>query len=98
MGKLVEDSKLYAELSKKYDAKGNEDITLSLFNECVDIALKSTKREMQFVLFKLRCLYEDVDTGLEQVNVIAKVIKLFAGNSMKASFIITVLETALEEK
>lgn len=33
MGKLVEESKLYAELSEKYDNRTGEDITLGLFND-----------------------------------------------------------------
>ena len=97
MGKLAEESKLYAELSKKYDNSENKDINLELFDECVDIATKASKREIRFVLFKLKCLYEDNDIGIEKMDILTKVIKLFAGNSIKASFMIAVLETALEE-
>lgn len=96
MGKLTEESKLYVELSRKYEEeKGN--ISLSLFNECVDIALKSNKREIQFVLFNLRYLYGDVDTRFEQVNKMTKQIKTLAGDNLKAVFMISVLETTLNE-
>ena len=98
MGKLTEKSTLYAELSKKYKDKMEEDISLNFFNECVDIALNANKREIRFVLFELRCLYGDVDAGLENVNIATKVIKVFAGDNRKAAFIIAVLETALDEK
>ena len=98
MGKLTEKSTLYAELSKKYKDKMEEDISLNFFNECVDIALNANKREIRFVLFELRCLYGDVDAGLENVNIATKVIKVFSGDNRKAAFIIAVLETALDEK
>lgn len=97
MGKLKEESKLYAELSRKYDDRNGEGVSLEFFNECVNIAVKADIREIKFVLFNLKCLYEENDTGFEKVDVLTKIIKLLAGNNMKASFIITVLETALEE-
>ena len=98
MGKLRDDSKLYEELSNKYDERENEDIHFEFFDGCVDTALRYSKREMRFVIFKLKSLYDDVDTGLEKANLITKVVKFLAGDSFKASFIITVLEVALDEK
>lgn len=98
MGKLVEESKLYAELSEKYDNRTGEDITLELFNECVDTALTSTRREMQFVLFKLNCLYDDASLGHEKLDILNAGIKQLFGDKMKAAFMIKVLETALDEK
>ncbi len=96
MGKLREESCLYDKLCQEYERK--TDIDLELFNRCVDIAVEGDKREIKFILFKLRCLYEDIDIGSEKVNSINKLIKYIAGDTNKASFMITVLETALEEK
>ena len=98
MGKLTEESLLYSQLSKKYEDNKNKDISLAFFNDCVEAACKANTREIHFVLFKLRCLYEDIDAGIENANIISKIVKFLAGNNMKASFMITVLETALEEK
>lgn len=97
MGKLTEESELYKNLSKRYDDKISDGLSLKLFNDCVDIAKKAGKREIRYVLFNLKCLYVD-NTGLEKLDILSNIIKMFAGNSMKASFIITVLETALEEE
>lgn len=96
MGKLREESSLYDKLCQEYERK--KDIDLELFSKCVDIAVKGEKREIKFILFKLKCLYEDIDTGSEKANSINKIIKYIAGDTNKTSFVITVLETALEEK
>lgn len=96
MGKLADESELYDKLKKIYDEnKGN--LTLDVFNQCVDIACEADYREIKFILFKLKCLYDEVDTGNSDVNSITKIIKTLAGDNMKCSFIINVLETALEE-
>lgn len=104
MGKLTEESELYKNLSKKYDDEKKPDdekkhacVSLELFNDCVDIAKKASKREVRYVLFNLKCLYVD-SSGLEKLDILSNIVKMFVGNSMKASFIITVLETALEEE
>ena len=95
MSDLKDDSKLYKELSEMYDAKSNKD--LDLFNECVDIAERYSKREMKYVIFRLKAMDDDADTGLDIVNVPVKILKALVGDSYKSSFIISVLETALDE-
>lgn len=98
MGKLIEDSQLYAKLSKKYEERDDKDtVSLQFFNECVDVALEYSRREMRYVIFKLKELYDDKDTGLDTSNAMIKIATLLAGNSFKASFMISVLETALDE-
>ena len=94
MADLKKESKLYQELSEKCE---NEDYTLELFNECVEIAKRANPREIKYVLFNLKVLYEKDDTGIDKATAILKVIQAIAGNSFKASFIIYVLNTALEE-
>lgn len=96
MSGLKDDSKLYNQLAEIYE-KNKEHISLDVFKECVEIAKKSEKTEIKYVLFKLKCLYEDPDTGIDKINVIGKIIKLFAGDNFKCSFVIAVLETALED-
>lgn len=97
MAKLSDESELYAELSRKFDSQGGN-ISLEFFNECIDFVSQASTREIKFLLFKLKCLYDDVDTGLEAVNTATKIIKVFVGDSIKESFMITVLEIALDEK
>ncbi len=100
MGKLIEKSSLYQNLSEQYDnnIKINKDITYELFDKCIDIAKRSTKREIRFVLFELKNLYEENETGNETATAILKLITHMFGNNRKASFMISVLETALDEK
>ena len=97
MAKLSNESSLYNELSQKYDEKKG-DITLELFKECISIAKKATSIEMKFILFKLKSLYGNRDSGINKINIISKVTKDLVGDNYKASFMIFVLETALEEK
>ena len=97
MAKLSEESCLYNNLYQKYDDK-KEDITLELFEECIDIAKEANSREIRFVLFKLKSLYDDTDIGIDNINKLTKIAKCLVGNNYKASFLICVLETALEEK
>ncbi|WP_370833926.1 hypothetical protein [Eubacterium ventriosum] len=94
MADLKKESKLYQELSEKCE---NVDYTLELFNECIEIAKKADPREIKYVLFNLKALYEKDDTGIDKAIAIVKMIQAIAGNSLKASFIICVLNTALEE-
>lgn len=94
MADLKKESKLYQELSEKCE---NADYTLELFNECVEIAKRANPREIKYVLFNLKFLYEKDDTGIDKATAIVKVMQAIAGNSFKASFIIYVLNTALEE-
>lgn len=96
MAGLKDDSKLYKQLAEIYE-KNKKHITLDVFKDCVKIAKEAERTEIKYVLFKLKCLYDDPDTGLEKINVIGKTIKVFVGDNFRASFVIAVLETALEE-
>ena len=113
MSKLVNDSELYKKLSDMYDEnKETGNINLEFFNECVDKALDYSKREIKYVIFTLKLLNEDSDTASEVVDIlkssahtasdiangILKAAKAIVGDSYKASFIIAVLETTLDEK
>ena len=72
------------------------------FNECIEVALKFSKRDIQFVLFKLKLLNVDVDSGIETVNNISnslqKVLDVLTGKNIERSLIINILEIALDEK
>lgn len=96
MAALRKESKLYDELVSIYE-KNKDHLTLEIFNECVDIAVKVGHREIKYILFNLKCLYDDKDMGLDKINTATKIIKIFAGDGYRCSFIIAVLETALEE-
>ena len=99
MSKLVNDSELYKKLSDMYDEnKETGNIKLEFFNECVDKALDYSKREIKYVIFTLKLLNEDSDTASDIANGILKAAKAIVGDSYKASFIIAVLETTLDEK
>ena len=98
MGKLKDDSKLYNVLSEIYDSKKDGEHDLELYNECVDKALDYGRREIRYVIFSLKSLYGEVNTGIESADILTKVTKSLAGDSFKAFFIISVLETALDEK
>ena len=99
MSKLVNDSELYKKLSDMYDDnKETGNINLEFFNECVDKALDYNKRERKYVIFTLKLLNEDSDTASDIANGILKAAKAIVGDSYKASFIIAVLETTLDEK
>ena len=60
------------------------------------------KRDIQFVLFKLKLLNVDVDSGIETVNNISnslqKVLDVLTGKNIERSLIINILEIALDEK
>ena len=102
MSALKDDSKLYKTLEDMYGSKKSKDISESFFCECIEVALKYSKREIQFVLFKLKLLSEDTDSGLESVdslsNSIQKVLDALTGKNTKRTFFIKILEIALEEK
>lgn len=78
--------------------KETGNINLEFFNECVDKALDYSKREIKYVIFTLKLLNEDSDTASDIANGILKAAKAIVGDSYKASFIIAVLETTLDEK
>ncbi|WP_455951283.1 hypothetical protein [Eubacterium sp.] len=98
MAGLQNKSKLYEELLKMYESKTDEGITFDLFNDCVDMAIKyNNKREAKFIIFELKSLYDEKNTGNEIVNKVCELTSFFVGNSRRALFIMTVLETALDE-
>lgn len=93
---LKDDSKLYKQLIEIYD-KNKDHISLEVFTKCVKIAKKAKRTEIKYILFNLKSLYSETDTGVAKINTIHKIIRLFAGDDFRCSFMIAVLETALEE-
>jgi len=102
MAALRDESKLYRTLDDMYQSKTDKDISENFYNECIDVALKFSKREIKFVLFKLKLLNEDVDSGVENVNTLLnslqKVLDVLTGKNIKKALIVDILEVALEEK
>lgn len=100
MAPLRKESKSYEKISDMYDNKKG-DLTLEFFEECVNVACESTPREIRFVLFKLKFLNEEVDTGNEVIdtltNTTKKIFFALTEKKLKSAFIIAVFETALEE-
>ena len=99
MASLSKESKLYKMLSERYEeAKKNEKLDFEFYDTCVDEVIRNnSKREINFILLRLKCLYDDPDKGVEKANIVIKIVKAIWGNSYKASFIISVLETAMME-
>ena len=101
MGNLREESELYNQLCVKYEKKGNKDISLEFFKECVDLACKASPVEIRFILFKLKCLNAEENTGVGKIddllNSMKKVLDTILGKNMKIAFITAVLEMALED-
>lgn len=52
MATLRDESKLYRTLDDMYQNNKSDDISEMFFNECIEVALKFSKREIQFTLFK----------------------------------------------
>ena len=102
MAGLRDESELYRKLDDMYKNKKSKDITQVFFNECIEVALKFSKRDIQFVLFKLKLLNVDVDSGIETVdnisNSLQKVLDVLTGKNIERSLIINILEIALDEK
>ena len=100
MAELEKDSSLYGELSTLYEKKAEKDITEAFFKECVELAKNYSRQEIHYALYKLKVLNEEIDTGLAPVdsamNRLAKMLDLLMGKNVKKSFMIAVLETALE--
>lgn len=96
MGELKKESKLYEELSNLYDNNKSE-ITLDVYKEAIKIARKYEKEEIQFVLFKLRYVNSEIETGLGGVNkclnITASIVNSLMGMRYKLAFIYSVLET-----
>lgn len=91
---LEKESELYKKLNEAYSL---EKSSKENFYRCINIAKQAETREVRFVLFKLKCLYEDTDTGMNIVNMIERIAKFFIGDSIKSSFMIAVLEASLDE-
>lgn len=102
MAALRDESKLYRTLDDMYKNKKDNDISEEFYDECIEVALEFSKREIQFALFKLKLLNEDIDSGIEAVNNISnslqKVLDSLTGKNIKRAFIINVLEIAIDEK
>lgn len=101
MAALREESALYKKLDDMYIAKGEKDISEEFFFNCISVATMFTKQEIRFALFKLKLMNEDVDTGIDTIssllNSLQKVLNTIMGKNIKKTFMITVLEAALEE-
>lgn len=101
MAGLAQESNLYKTLSSKYENKKGKDISESFYNECISETLNYKKREIQFVLFKLKMLNEPVDSGIGTINSLLnglhKILDVVTGKNIKKMFIINILENALEE-
>lgn len=96
MAALKDTSKVYKELLEKYEAR-TEDLNEEFYKECICCAENYSKRELQFALFILKYMNEDVNTGNGTIDSVLKFFKL-TGNTLRAAFIMNVLETALEDK
>lgn len=96
MAALKVESELYKELSALYD-KSKGEITLAVYKSAIEIAQKYEKVEIQFVLFKLRYVNSDVNTGFAGVdkciNFSTKILTNLTGKQYKLAFIYSVLET-----
>lgn len=99
MSSLTKESKLYKKLSKKYkQATKSHNINFKLYTECIDTALKyGSKREIKYIIFRLNSLSIIPESGINLIEIITKSTRILAGNTQKHSFIISVLQNALEE-
>lgn len=97
MAALEKESKLYKELSDLFD-KNKSEITLKVYKEAIMTARKYEKEEIQFVLFKLRYVNSDVETGVVVVNkclnTSTNMLSSLTGRQYKLAFIYSVLEAA----
>ena len=97
MAALEEESKLYKELSYLFD-KNKSEITLDVYKSAITIARKYEKEEIQFILFKLRYVNSDVETGVAVVNkcinIPTNMFSTLTGRQYKLAFIYSVLEAA----
>ena len=97
MGALKEESKLFKELSDQFE-KHNGEITLNVYKNAINIAQKYDKEEIQFVLFKLRYVNSDVETGIEGINICLNtgrhILNSLTKKQYKLAFIYSVLEAA----
>ncbi len=98
MNKLENKSTLYKALSERYDCKYGDITTLDFFRECVNWTISTSDTiEINYVLYRLEYLIEDIDTGIATVNQLARSVKYLTSDNDKITFIIKVLKTALEQ-
>lgn len=102
MAALRDESTLYKKLDDMYMERGEKDISEKFFDECVSVAAEFSKREIRFALYKLKVMEENIDTGMDRIdlllNSLQKVLNVIMGKNVKKAFMIAVLESALEEK
>ena len=100
MGALKVESKLFKELSAIFEDSKSE-ITLQIFKKSLELAQSYDKTEVLFVLFKLRYVNNDIDTGIETLNVPIntgrKILNTLTRREYKLAFIYSVLEGSLKE-
>lgn len=97
MAALENESKLYKKLSDLFDNNKSE-ITLDIYKDAIKIARKYEKEEIQFVLFKLRYVNSEVETGFSGVDICLNAtmngVKNLTRKQYKLAFIYSVLEAA----
>ena len=102
MSKIFIEDDVLSKLNKKYASFEEKDINEQLFNECMDIALSFSKRQLQYALFKINWLSEDVNTGMvpldATLNFFVSCANAVSGKDVKYRFFSYILEKALEEK
>ena len=100
MGALKVESKLFKELSEIFEHSKGE-ITHQIFEKSLELAKSYDKTEVLFVLFKLRYVNNDIDTGIETLNVPIntgrKILNTLTRREYKLAFIYSVLEGSLKE-
>ena len=97
MAAFENESKLYKKLSDLFDNNKSE-ITLDIYKDAIKIARKYEKEEIQFVLFKLRYVNSEVETGFSGVDICLNAtmngVKNLTRKQYKLAFIYSVLEAA----
>lgn len=100
MAPLTLDSKLYNELSKQYQ-NNKDNITLKVYRDALETAKKYDKEEIQYILFKLRYINSDVNSGFDEINLSlnfgTRIFNVLTGRQYKLAFIYSILEAALND-
>ncbi|WP_455194794.1 hypothetical protein [Eubacterium ramulus] len=96
MAALEKESKLYKDLSDLFD--NNKDaITLDIYKKAVKIAREYEKEEIHYVLFTLKYVHSDIETGFSGIdkclNATMNTVSSLTGAQYKLAFIYSVLET-----
>lgn len=95
MTELEEQSKLYKEILEEYNS---DNTSYEVFNKCVEIAIEHGHREIKYLLFKLKFIYGDTEEkNMSKFKNIADCCMAIIGRNHQIAFVISVLETALEE-